>query len=144
MPLAAHHGEIRDAVRRFAREQLWPNAPAWDRDKHFPREQLKALAGMGLFGIAIAEEWGGAGLDYTSLAIAMEEVSAGDAATGTIIGVNNLVAGILSGYGNARQKEAFLAGRSAPDFAPINFEVDFKGRATLDDLTPLGRKQMGF
>jgi hypothetical protein len=43
-----------------------------------------------------------------------------------------------------RQKEAFLAGRSAPDFAPMNFEVDFKGRATLDDLTPLGRKQMGF
>jgi hypothetical protein len=43
-----------------------------------------------------------------------------------------------------RQKEAFLAGRSAPDFAPMDFEVDFKGRATLDDLTPLGRKQMGF
>jgi hypothetical protein len=43
-----------------------------------------------------------------------------------------------------RQREAFLAGRSAPDFAPMDFEVDFKGRATLDDLTPLGRKQMGF
>jgi hypothetical protein len=44
----------------------------------------------------------------------------------------------------ARQKEAFLAGRSAPDFAPMDFEVDFKGRATLADLTPLGREQMGF
>lgn len=43
-----------------------------------------------------------------------------------------------------RQREAFLSGRSAPDFAPMDFEVDFKGRATLDDLTPLGRKQMGF
>jgi len=43
-----------------------------------------------------------------------------------------------------RQKEAFLAGRSAPDFAPMDFEVDFKGRATLDDLTDLGRRQMGF
>jgi hypothetical protein len=43
-----------------------------------------------------------------------------------------------------RQKEAFLAGRSAPDFAPMDFEVDFRGRATLDDLTDLGRRQMGF
>ena len=43
-----------------------------------------------------------------------------------------------------RQKEAFLAGRSAPDFAPMDFEVDFRGRATLDDLTELGRRQMGF
>jgi len=43
-----------------------------------------------------------------------------------------------------RQREAFLTGRSGPDFAPMNFEIDFKGRATLDDLTPLGRKQMGF
>jgi hypothetical protein len=43
-----------------------------------------------------------------------------------------------------KQKEAFLAGRSAPDFAPMDFEVDFEGRATLDDLTDLGRAQMGF
>lgn len=43
-----------------------------------------------------------------------------------------------------RQREAFLAGRSAPDFAPMDFEVDFVGRATLDDLTDLGRRQMGF
>ena len=42
------------------------------------------------------------------------------------------------------QKEAFLAGRSAPDFAPMDFEVDFEGRATEADLTPLGRMQMGF
>jgi Protein of unknown function (DUF1479) len=43
-----------------------------------------------------------------------------------------------------RQQEAFLAGRSAPDFAPMDFEVDFAGRATEDDLTALGRAQMGF
>ena len=108
MTLAAHHQEIRDAVRRFARERLWPNAAAWDRDKVFPREALRALGEMGLFGVAVPEDWGGAGLDSTALAIVMEEVSAGDAATGTIIAVNNLVAGILAGYGDARQKEAFL------------------------------------
>ncbi|MGH6960753.1 MAG: YbiU family protein, partial [Dongiaceae bacterium] len=42
-----------------------------------------------------------------------------------------------------RQKAAFLAGRSAPDFAAENYEVDFEGRATVEDLTELGRKQMG-
>ena len=68
------HDEIRQAVRRYAREQLAPNAARWDRDKEFPREALKGLAAMGLYGIAISEEWGGAGLDYTAMAIACEEM----------------------------------------------------------------------
>jgi hypothetical protein len=68
------HEEIRDAVRRYAREQLAPNAARWDHDKEFPREALKGLAAMGLYGIAIPEEWGGAGLDYTAMAIASEEL----------------------------------------------------------------------
>jgi len=102
------HEEIRQAVRRFAQEQLAPNAARWDREKHFPREALKGLAAMGLHGVAIAEEWGGAGLDYTSLAVACEEIAAGDCSTATIIAVNNLVAGIVAGYGNPDQKEQFL------------------------------------
>jgi butyryl-CoA dehydrogenase len=102
------HSEIREAVRRFAREQLAPNAARWDRDREFPREALNGLAAMGLYGVAIAEEWGGAGLDYTALAVACEEMSAGHCATATIVSVNNLVAGILAGYGNARQKESWL------------------------------------
>src|SRR5256886_12658410 len=102
------HEEIRQAVRRFAQEQLAPNAARWDREKHFPREALKGLAGMGLYGVAIAEKWDGAGLDYTSLAVACEEIAAGDCSTATIIAVNNLVAGIVSGYGNPDQKEKFL------------------------------------
>src|SRR5882724_13027546 len=102
------HEEIRQAVRRFAQEQLAPNAARWDREKHFPREALKGLAAMGLYGVAIAEEWGGAGLDYTSLAIACEEISAGDCATGTIVAVNNLVCGILAGYCDEAQKKQFL------------------------------------
>src|SRR5688572_6883232 len=107
-PMSAPAEEIREAVRRFARERLAPYAAQWDRDKTFPTEALKGLAEMGLYGVAIAEEWGGAGLDYTSLAVACEEIAAGDCATSTIIAVNNLVAGILAGYGNASQKERFL------------------------------------
>jgi hypothetical protein len=102
------HSEIRDAVRRYAREQIAPNAARWDKEHEFPRDALKGLAAMGLYGIAIPEQWGGAGMDYTSMAIACEEISAGDCATATIVAVNNLVAGILNGYGSAAQKEKFL------------------------------------
>jgi butyryl-CoA dehydrogenase len=104
----ATHEEVRQAVRRYATERIAPHAAHWDRDKAFPREALKGLAGMGLYGVAIGEEWGGAGLDYTALAIACEEISAGDCATATIVAVNNLVAGILSGYGDEKQKARFL------------------------------------
>src|SRR2546430_16487363 len=100
--------EIRHAVRRFAAEQLAPHAARWDREKEFPREALKGLAAMGLCGVAIAEEWGGAGLDYTALAVACEEIAAGDCSTATIVAVNNMVAGIVAGYANPDQKERFL------------------------------------
>jgi butyryl-CoA dehydrogenase len=108
MLMQSHHDMLRESVRAFARAELAPRAGQWDRDSTFPREQLKALAAMGLFGVSIPEEWGGAGMDSTALAIACEEVSAGDGATGTIISVNNLVAGILNGYADPAQKERWL------------------------------------
>src|SRR5919204_666516 len=104
----AEHAEIREAVRRYAREQLAPHAARWDREEEFPRAALQGLAAMGLYGIAIPDEWGGAGLDYTAMAIACEEIAAGDCATATIVAVNNLVAGILNGYGNDEQKRRYL------------------------------------
>jgi butyryl-CoA dehydrogenase len=106
--MQSHYEMLRDSVRAYARTELAPRAPQWDRDSSFPRAQLKELAAMGLFGVAIPEEWGGAGMDSTALAIACEEVSAGDGATGTIIAVNNLVAGILHGFGDAAQKARWL------------------------------------
>jgi alkylation response protein AidB-like acyl-CoA dehydrogenase len=108
MSLASHHDQLRDAVRRYAAEKLAPNAGAWDRDKHFPREAVRGLAQMGLMGVAIPEEWDGAGMDYTALAIACDEISAGDGSTCTIVMVSNLVANILQGYGSQAQKEEFL------------------------------------
>ncbi len=108
MSLAPHHEQLRDAVRRFARESLAPRAPAWDRDKHFPREEVKQLAAMGLMGVAIPEDWDGAGMDTTALAIACDEIAAGDGATCTIVMVTNLAANILLGYGSDAQKNEFL------------------------------------
>src|ERR671926_1870937 len=104
----AEYAEIREAVRRFAKEELAPHAARWDRDKEFPREALKGLAAMGLYGITIPERWDGAGLDYSAMAIACEEIAAGDCATATIVAVNNLVAGIVNGYGSDAQKEKYL------------------------------------
>jgi butyryl-CoA dehydrogenase len=115
------HAEIREAVRRYAREVLAPDSARWDRESEFPRDALRGLAAMGLYGVAIPEEWSGAGLDYTSLAIACEEIAAGDCATATIISVNNLAAGILAGYGDDFQKRTFLkplcAGKALGAFA---------------------------
>ena len=108
MALGEQHELLRDSVRKFAREQLAPNAAQWDREKHFPRAELEAIAAMGLCGVAIPEEWGGAGMDTTALAIACEEISAGDGSTCTIVMVTNLVANILLGYASDAQKKEFL------------------------------------
>lgn len=109
MILTPEQEMIRDAMRQFAAERLAPFAAEWDRNCTFPREALKELAGLGAFGMAVPERWGGAGLDYLSLAIALEEIAAGDGATSTIISVNNsVVCGPILVYGNDWQKETFL------------------------------------
>jgi alkylation response protein AidB-like acyl-CoA dehydrogenase len=100
---------IRDAVRDFVREQVAPNAAAWDRDCTFPAEALKGLAALGCYGVAVPEQWGGAGLDYRSLAIVLEEIAAGDGATSTVVSVNNCpVCSILMAFGSDAQKDRWL------------------------------------
>ncbi|HQZ57659.1 MAG TPA: acyl-CoA dehydrogenase family protein, partial [Ottowia sp.] len=74
---------IRDAVRAFAQEQLWPHAPAWDKAHAFPAEAHQGLAQLGAYGICVPEEYGGAGLDYLTLALVLEEIAAGDGGTST-------------------------------------------------------------
>ena len=109
MLLTAEQEMIRDAVRSFAREQLAPHAAQWDRDAAFPAEALKGMAALGLYGVTVPEQWGGAGLDTVSLAIALEEIAAGDGACSTIISVNNsVVCGPILAYGSEAQKEQWL------------------------------------
>ena len=100
---------IRDAVRAFASEQLWPNAPRWDKEHHFPREAHRGLAALGAYGICVPEEFGGADLDYVTLALVLEEIAAGDGGTSTAISVTNCpVNAILMRYGSAAQKKRWL------------------------------------
>ena len=100
---------IRDAVRAFAREELWPNAARWDKDHHFPKEAHKGLAALGAYGICVPEDLGGANLDYVTLALVLEEIAAGDGGTSTAISVTNCpVNAILMRYGNSTQKKQWL------------------------------------
>jgi hypothetical protein len=100
---------VRDTMRAFARERLAPFAAVWDRDHAFPREALAELAGLGACGIVIPEKYGGAGLDYVSLAVTLEEIAAGDGATSTILSVqNSVVCGPIYAFGSETQKAKYL------------------------------------
>lgn len=109
MVLSEQHEMIRDALRSFSQERLAPNAARWDKEHHFPADELKGLAALGAFGVAVPEELGGAGLDYVSLALVLEEIAAGDGGTSTVISVNNCpVCSIGMMVANDEQKERFL------------------------------------
>ncbi len=80
---------IRDSVRDYVQQRVLPFAADWDREGRFPAEQLREMAGLGLYGMIIPEEWGGSGADYLSFALALEEVAAGDGSCSTVLSVNN-------------------------------------------------------
>ncbi|MEC5215236.1 butyryl-CoA dehydrogenase [Actimicrobium sp. GrIS 1.19] len=109
MILSPEHDMIREALRAFAQERLVPNAARWDKEHHFPQDELHALAALGAYGVAVPEANGGAGLDYLALALVIEEVAAGDGGTSTVISVNNCpVCSIAMMYANPAQKEQWL------------------------------------
>jgi alkylation response protein AidB-like acyl-CoA dehydrogenase len=109
MILTQEQAMIRDTLRQFARERLAPNAAEWERTRTFPREALTELAELGVMGIVVPEQWGGAGLDYLSMVLAIEEIAAGHGATSTIVCVqNSLACGITLNYGTDLQKERYL------------------------------------
>ena len=100
---------VRDAVRAFAQQELWPHAARWDKERHFPKDVHRGLAALGAYGICVPEEFGGAGLDYLTLALVLEEIAAGDGGTSTAISVTNCpVNAILLRYGSPAQKKQWL------------------------------------
>src|SRR5687767_14296546 len=109
MILSEEHQMIRDALRSFSQERLAPGAARRDKEHSFPKEELKELAALGAFGVAVPEQYGGAGLDYLSLALVLEEIAAGDGGTSTIVSVNNCpVCSIAMRYASDEQKARFL------------------------------------
>ena len=109
MILNSDQQQVRDAVRDFCTQELWPNAAAWDKAHTFPVEAHKGLAALGAYGICVPDDLGGAGLDYLTLAVVIEEIAAGDGGTSTAISVTNCpVNAILMRYGNAQQQKQWL------------------------------------
>lgn len=100
---------IQDAAREFAQNEIAPIAAEFDERGEFPAATVQAAAELGFMGVETPEEYGGSGLDPVSYALIMTEISAADAAHGTIVSVNNSLYGVpLLEFGNDDQKQAFL------------------------------------
>jgi alkylation response protein AidB-like acyl-CoA dehydrogenase len=101
--------EIQALTRDFARAEIEPNAAAWDRDHHFPRELFDKLAELGLMGACVPEEYGGAGTDFLSYILVLEELSRADAGVGVTVAVHTSAATLpILTYGNDEQKARFV------------------------------------
>jgi alkylation response protein AidB-like acyl-CoA dehydrogenase len=109
MILSQEHEMVRDTMRKFAQERLAPFAGEWDRNHTFPAQALKELGELGALGMVTPEQYGGAGMDYMSLVLTLEEIAAGDGSTSTIVSVqNSLACGITEKYGSEAQKQEWL------------------------------------
>jgi len=98
-----------EQVRAFAQSEIAPKAKEFDETGRFPTEVVKQLGEMGLMGMMVPEQWGGAGMDAVSYAMAMEEIAAACASTAVIMSVNNsLVCYPILAFGNDEQKKKYL------------------------------------
>ena len=103
------HVLLRKSVREFAKAEIAPHAQTWDKEERFPRELVPKLADMGLLGIRIPEEYGGAGLDTTSYAICVEEIARVDGSIAlTVASHNGLGTGHVLSFGSEALKRKYL------------------------------------
>jgi butyryl-CoA dehydrogenase len=100
---------LRQTIRDFACAEIAPGAKQRDESAQFPRELIPKIAGLGLFGVMVPEEYGGAGLDALSFAIVIEEIACVDAAVALMLASHNsLCAGHILAFGDAKQKSDHL------------------------------------
>ena len=109
MILSEEQRMVRDMARDFAATRLAPNAARWDREASVPLEVIAEMGSLGLLGMTVPEQWGGAGTDFVSLVLAVEEIAAGDGGVSCIMNVNNTpVCAAIQSFGSETQKERFL------------------------------------
>lgn len=101
---------IRDMARDFARREIAPHAQAWEKAGWIDDALVAQMGELGLLGMVVPEQWGGSYIDYVAYALAVEEISAGDGATGALMSIHNSVGcGPLLNYGSQAQKDKWLA-----------------------------------
>jgi alkylation response protein AidB-like acyl-CoA dehydrogenase len=109
LQMTEEHEALQDAVRKFAQKEIAPIAAEYDETGEFPLETIKKMGEMGLMGIEVPEEYGGAGMDTLAYVLTMIEVAKADASHSTIVSVNNsLYCHGLMKFGTEEQKQKFL------------------------------------
>ena len=133
--LSKEHEDFRAVVREFAEAEVAPHIAAWDREEHFPVDLIPKMGDLGLFGLVVPEEFGGADGDFTSLCVAIEELGRVDQSIGITLsaGVGLGINPILT-YGSQEQKERYLpdlvAGRALAAFGLTESEAGSDAGAT--------------
>jgi alkylation response protein AidB-like acyl-CoA dehydrogenase len=114
--LSAEQQQIKDMVSEFVDEEVIPRADDIDHDDEFPWDLVDEMSDLGLMGMPFPEEYDGAGLDYHSYAIALEEIARGSGGLGTVVAAHTSLAGnMLYEYGDEDQKQEYLAGLNRGD-----------------------------
>jgi alkylation response protein AidB-like acyl-CoA dehydrogenase len=107
--LSEEQREIQALAREFADTEIAPNAPDWDRDHRFPKDVFAKLGELGLMGVCVPEELGGAGADFVSYVLVLEELSRGDAGVGVTVAVHTSAATLpIVRFGTEEQKARFV------------------------------------
>ena len=107
--LAPEQREIQELAREFAAREIEPNAAEWDREHRFPREVFAKLAELGLMGTCVPEEYGGAGTDFLSYILVLEELSRADAGVGVTVAVHTSAVTLpILAFGTEEQKARFV------------------------------------
>ena len=114
---------VRDTARKIATERIASVAGALDREERFPRELLRELAELGLYGVNVPEEHGGAGAGAVAYALAMMEVSRACASTAVTMAVSNMVAEVICAFGTEEQKERHVRRITSGEYAAASFAL---------------------
>ncbi len=110
LELSEEQRMIRDMARDFARREIAPHAQTWEKAGWIDDGLVARMGELGLLGMVVPEQWGGSYIDYVAYALAVEEISAGDGATGALMSIHNSVGcGPVLNYGSQAQKDEWLA-----------------------------------
>ena len=127
---------IRDMARAFAAERISPFAADWEAEARFPLEVFEAMGKLGLMGMTVPLEWGGAGLDYVTYAMALEEIAAGDGAVAVVMSGHNSVGCMpILEFGSPAQKERYLRALAQGEILCAFALTEAKGGSDAGALT---------